>query len=138
MSQWHEQIKQKLGLQQRVLRPIYTAFPLSSLVFGWRPNRNSGAKIVKGERTGKRKRKFSVAIAEPPPILLKDSARRNADEKRQKKRVGCEPTPWMLNDTRFDHTHNPFGVAVVALRVVFLVEAVAKEHRDALIQVGLE
>ena len=44
----------------------------------------------------------------------------------------------MLNDTRFDHTHNPFGVAVVALRVVFLVEAVAKEHRDALIQVGLE
>lgn len=111
MSQWHEQIKQKLGLQQRVLRPIYTAFPLSGLVFGWRPNRNSGAKIVKGERTGKRKRKFSVAsaerllsylkivkgertrlkrkfsvvIAEPPPILLKDSARRNADEKRQKK-----------------------------------------------------
>ena len=94
-------------------------------------------KIVKGERT-RLKRKFSVAIAEPPPILLKDSARRNADEKRQKKRVGCEPTPWMLNDTRFDHTHNPFGVAVVALRVVFLVEAVAKEHRDALIQVGLE
>ena len=59
MSQWHEQIKQKLGLQQRVLRPIYTAFPLSSLVFGWRPNRNSGAKIVKGEMQTKKGKKKS-------------------------------------------------------------------------------
>ena len=43
-----------------------------------------------------------------------------------------------LNQPRLNHAYHTFGVAVVAFGVVFFVEAIAKEHGNALIEICLK
>ena len=44
----------------------------------------------------------------------------------------------LLNNSRLNHAYHPLSVAVITLRVVLLVQAIAKQHRNALVKIRLK